>query len=143
MDRILIRKLIWNIFSESQYINTMMELADRKNPDSAIALSQEELREILIMLSQVDYLKDYLKEHNIPYIDSKKCTKLNCPFQLDVIPDDCDEKECLWRTEEKTGEKTAKVVNYVCDRCGFWLTDGIMDYCPGCGAKLEWKNEEN
>ena len=65
MVRILIRKFIYNIFSESQYINTMMELADRINPDSAIALSQDELTEILIMLSQVDYLKDYLKEHGV------------------------------------------------------------------------------
>lgn len=65
MSRILIRKLIWNIFSEAQYINTMMELADRKNPDSAVALSQEEMREIVILLSQADYLHDYLKEHGV------------------------------------------------------------------------------
>jgi len=65
MDRILIRKLIWNIFSEAQYINTMMEPADRTNPDSAIALSQEEIREIVILLSQADYLHDYLKEHEV------------------------------------------------------------------------------
>lgn len=107
MDRILIRKLIWNIFSEAQYINTMMELADRKNPDSAIALSQDELREILIMLSQADYLKDYLKENGI-----------------------------LARANHE--EHKAKVVDHECSNCGFWLTYGIVDYCPGCGARLDW-----
>ena len=62
MDRKLIRKLINNIYSEAHYIDTQMELRDRKEPDSAIALTQEENTEIMIMLSQADYLKDYL--HN-------------------------------------------------------------------------------
>ena len=65
VHRMLIRKLINNLYSESQYINTMMELTDRKNPDSAVALSQEELREIVILLSQTEFLQDYLKEHGI------------------------------------------------------------------------------
>lgn len=65
IDRQLIRKLIGNIIFESKHINTIMEIADQKNSDSAIALSQEELREIVLLLSQTDYLLDYLKEQEI------------------------------------------------------------------------------
>lgn len=65
MERILIRKFVRNIFREAVYLDTMMEFADRKNPDSAVALSQEEMREIVILLSQADYLHDYLKEHGV------------------------------------------------------------------------------
>lgn len=124
MDRILIRKLIWNIFSESQYINTMMELADRKNPDSAMVLTPKEEDEIYYLFDEVSKLSKYLVYHGLWKEDHNGlCLGI---------------KKRLF-----TEEKTAKVVNYVCDRCGFWLTDGIMDYCPGCGAKLEWKNEEH
>lgn len=65
MDRMIIRKLINNISIEAQYIDSMMELFDRKNPDSVILYSQEELREIVILLSETEFLHDYLKEHGI------------------------------------------------------------------------------
>ena len=124
MDRILIRKLIHNIYSEAQYIDTMMELADRKNPDSAVSLTPKEENEIYYLFDEVSKLSKYLVYHGLWKEDHNGL--------------------CLGiKNRLFTEEKTAKVVNYVCDRCGFWLTDGIMDYCPGCGAKLEWKNEEN
>ena len=65
IDRHLIRKLVNNIHIESQYIDEMMELADRKNPESAIALSQKEKTEIVLLFSQTDCLHDYLKDHGV------------------------------------------------------------------------------
>lgn len=37
--------------------------------------------------------------------NTDKCTRLNCPMQASVVPPDCNQKDCPWRTEEKTGER--------------------------------------
>ena len=116
MDRKLIRKLINNIYSEAQYIDTQMELRDRKEPDSAIALTQEENTEIMIMLSQADYLKDYL--HNS--IDVK-ATK---------------EKKEKWIVHEWAEEEKGYLIdNYECSKCGSW-SKYKTNFCPNCGTRL-------
>ncbi len=37
-------------------------------------------------------------------------------------------------------EHKAKFVDHERSNCGFWLTYGIVDYCPGCGARLDWSD---
>ena len=123
-DRAAIRYSVRIIHNIVQNLDAMMELEDRKNPDSVIALKVKEENEIYSLFDEVSKLSKYLVYHGLWKEDYNGL--------------------CLGiKNRLFTEEKTAKVVNYVCDHCGFWLTDGIMDYCPGCGAKLEWKNEEH
>ena len=65
MDRKLIRKLINNIHSKAQYIDAMMELEDRKNPDLKMVLIPKEEDEIYSLFDEVSKLSKYLVYHGL------------------------------------------------------------------------------
>lgn len=124
MERKLIRKLIHNIYDMSRNIDTMMELEDRKYPDSALAISASELMEVRILLSQADYLKDYLGSNQIEfgfnviedrYGVEKKPVKCGCGGDVAVLvgEDEFHRWECgyrvkCWKCGTQTPQKRTK-----------------------------------
>ena len=69
-----------------------------------------------------------------------KCTKINCPIQMNYISNDCDIKTCPYRTERKIGKwKNIALFTRECSGCGAQFHELEYDnYCPNCGAKMEW-----
>ena len=59
-----------------------------------------------------------------------KCTKKNCPFQYDVISDNCDLKTCPYRTE--LGD------NYInADRLLLSINNRILDFGLACDEAID------
>lgn len=75
LERKLIRDFVYNIYDIARNIDIKMFIADRKNPDSTLAISENELKEVLILLEQADYLKKYIIEDDNAY------TLINYPRQ--------------------------------------------------------------
>ena len=83
----------------------------------------------------------YIKQ--LPSAESEqkgKCTKINCPIQMNYISNDCDIKTCPYRTEHKNGKwKNVALFTRECSECGAQFHELEYDnFCPNCGAKMEW-----
>ncbi len=74
-----------------------------------------------------------------------KCTKTNCPIQINYISNDCDIKTCPYRTERKIG-KWKNIAFYVrkCSECGKEFYELEYDnFCPNCGANMRGNDGTN
>ena len=81
------------------------------------------------------------------------CTKLNCPLQIGFVSENCDKKDCPYRTELKTGNwvegryyyeldifEWEKVKCSICEKYTIkpvYYHNNKYNYCPFCGAKME------
>lgn len=67
-----------------------------------------------------------------------KCTKINCPIQMNHVPNDCDIKTCPYRTERKIGKwKDVSLFTRECSECGTqFIRHGYDNFCPNCGAEM-------
>lgn len=65
IDRAVIRYSIRSIHNIVQNLDTMMELEDRKNPDSVIALKVKEEDEIYSLFDEISKLSKYLLYHGL------------------------------------------------------------------------------
>ena len=85
-----------------------------------------------------------------PEWEKGKCTKINCPIQMNYISNDCDIKTCPYRTERKKGKWTGdccsccgvskyNYIKMVDDECGPF---GTWNFCPHCGADMRGENEK-
>lgn len=74
------------------------------------------------------------------------CTKERCPIQWDKISDDCNVRECLYRTEAyKPTIACADNYDelcpswYQCSACKFPIDKGDR-YCRYCGRAVKWND---
>lgn len=67
-----------------------------------------------------------------------KCTKINCPIQMNYISNDCDIKTCPYRTEHKNGKwKNIALFTRECSECGAQFHELEYDnFCPNCGVDM-------
>lgn len=67
-----------------------------------------------------------------------KCTKINCPIQMNYISNDCDIKTCPYRTEHKNGKwKNIALSTRECSECGAQFHELEYDnFCSNCGANM-------
>ena len=84
-------------------------------------------------------LLSYIKQ--LPSAESEqkgKCTKINCPIQMNYISNDCDIKTCSYRTEYKNGKwKNVALFTRECSECGAQFHELEYDnFCPNCGADM-------
>lgn len=99
-DRAAIRYSVREIHNIVQNLDIMMELEDRKNPDLIMVLMPKEEDEIYSLFDEVSKLSKYLVYHGLWKEDHNGL--------------------CLGiKSRLFTEEKTAKVVNYACNHCGF------------------------
>lgn len=70
-----------------------------------------------------------------------KCTKINCPIQMNYISNDCDIKTCPYRTEHKNGKwKNIAFFTRECSECKAQFHELEYDnFCPNCGADMRGK----
>lgn len=66
------------------------------------------------------------------------CTKALCPMQWDRISEDCNIKECPWRTEALRPELSANGLYYKCPQCGNVLFCYVDGFCSRCGKRITW-----
>ena len=82
--------------------------------------------------------------NGLPSVELKwgkgKCTKTNCPIQMNYISNDCDIKTCPYRTEYRSGKwKNIAFFTRECSECGAQFHELEYDnFCPNCGTKMEW-----
>ena len=65
IDRAAIRYSVRSIHNIVQNLNAIMELEDRKNPDSAIVLNVKEEDEIYSLFDEISKLSKYLVYHGL------------------------------------------------------------------------------
>lgn len=65
IDRAAIRYSVRTIHNIVQNLDIMMELEDRKNPDSAIVLNIKEENEMLALFDEISKLSKYLVYHGL------------------------------------------------------------------------------
>lgn len=65
IDRAAIRYSVKTIHNIVQNLDVMMELEDRKNPDSAIVLNIKEENEMLALFNEISKLSKYLVYHGL------------------------------------------------------------------------------
>ena len=84
-------------------------------------------------------LAEWLRELQIYQKEkTSKCTKTNCPIQMEYISNDCDIKTCPYRTERKIGKwKNVALFTRECSECGAQIHELEYDnFCPNCGADM-------
>jgi len=73
-----------------------------------------------------------------------RCTKARCPMQFGTVPDDCDLKDCMYRTESNI--RVEIIVNGNCMLCGKPLSGTRLFLCEGCSdmaARMEGADDED
>ena len=89
----------------------------------------------LIQSFRVKQWLDHIAE---PERNKGKCTKINCPIQMNYISNDCDIKTCPYRTEYKKGKwKNVAFFTRECSECGAQFHELEYDnFCPNCGVDM-------
>ena len=112
----------------------MSDFIDRQYVIDALELGLEndyiDVTELLAYVKQLPSIESERKK--------KKCTKINCPIQMNYISNDCDIKTCPYRTEYKNGKwKNVAFFTRECSECGAQFHELEYDnFCPNCGADM-------